>query len=66
MFEMLASDRVENISQSISVSLDSFGRRRRSLPFFVLNEVSHSAGYAMMLPQRLTKQFLNCVFTLYR
>ena len=57
-FEMLVSDKVENIAQSISVSLDFFGRNRRSLPFFAVNAVSHSTGYDITLPQALTKKFL--------
>jgi hypothetical protein len=46
-FEVVASDNVENIVQSMSVSLLFSGRKRSCCPFFEMKVVSHSAGYAM-------------------
>lgn len=43
-FEMLFSDSVENIAQSISVSFACSGRKAIFLPFFAVNVFFHLFG----------------------
>jgi hypothetical protein len=46
-FETVISDSVENIFQSISVSVAFSGRKFIVLPFFAMNTFSQSFGYTI-------------------